>query len=165
MRYSRCLGWSTRTRRCQVTSQAAHILKRAVGVFTMDRVKMSRLSLISTPKLDSASTYRGYNVEYPSASLRNVQTNYFNMERLVDDRFKGMMLEHNIHDIFDKLKVYLELTEVSLQSCIPVIPHVDQCPSEKTSTQSRMLGAPLPNTLPEHRPCRMFACSTASPIV
>jgi hypothetical protein len=108
----------------------------------MDQVRMSRLSLISTPKLDSAGTYRGYNVEYPSALLRNVQTNYSNMERLVDDRSKSMMLEHNIHDIFDKLKVYLELMEVSLQSCIPVIPHVDQRASEKTSTQLRMLGAP-----------------------
>jgi hypothetical protein len=64
-----------------------------------------------------------------------------NMERLVDDPSNGMMLQRDIHDIFDKLKVYLEPTEVSPQSCILVIPHVDQRPSEKTSTQSRMLGA------------------------
>lgn len=32
------------------------------------------------------------------------------MERLVDDPSNDMMLEHNIHDNFDKLKVYLEQT-------------------------------------------------------
>lgn len=37
-----------------------------------------------------------------------------NMEWLVDDPSNGMMLEWNIHDNFDKLKVYLEQTEVSL---------------------------------------------------
>ncbi|KAG1820830.1 uncharacterized protein BJ212DRAFT_1297333 [Suillus subaureus] len=35
-----------------------------------------------------------------------------NMERLVDDLSNDMMLEHNIHDNFDKLKVYFEQTEL-----------------------------------------------------
>ncbi|KAG2346359.1 hypothetical protein BDR05DRAFT_959207 [Suillus weaverae] len=34
-----------------------------------------------------------------------------NMERLLDDPSNGMMLAHDIHDVFDKLKVYLEQTE------------------------------------------------------
>jgi hypothetical protein len=44
-----------------------------------------------------------------------------------------MMLERNIHDIFDKLKIYLEQTEVSLQSCTLAMPRTDQRSSEKTS--------------------------------
>ena len=39
-----------------------------------------------------------------------------NMERLVDDSSNGIMLEPNVHTVFDKLKVYLERRpEVSLQ--------------------------------------------------
>jgi HNH endonuclease len=40
------------------------------------------------------------------------------MERLVDDPSNGIMLEPNVHTVFDKLKVYLEQKpEVSLQDC------------------------------------------------
>jgi siroheme synthase len=34
-----------------------------------------------------------------------------NMERLIDDPSNGMMLQRDIHDNFDKLKIYLEQTE------------------------------------------------------
>jgi hypothetical protein len=44
------------------------------------------------------------------------------MERLVDDPFNDMMLEYNIHDHFDKLKVYLTQTVVNLQASILAMP-------------------------------------------
>lgn len=44
------------------------------------------------------------------------------MERLADDPFNDMMLEHNIHDHFDKLKVYLTQTVVNLQASILAMP-------------------------------------------
>ncbi|KAG2365722.1 hypothetical protein BDR07DRAFT_609938 [Suillus spraguei] len=77
-----------------VTLQAAHILKRAVGAFTMDRAH---------------TTAATWNIirHYSGMSEETIQ----NMERIVDDPSNGMMLQHDIHDIFDKLKVYLEPTE------------------------------------------------------
>ncbi|KAG2367586.1 hypothetical protein BDR07DRAFT_1393000 [Suillus spraguei] len=77
-----------------VTLQAAHILKQAVGVFTMDRAHTA------------AATWNIIR-HYSGMSEETIQ----NMERLVDDPSNGMMLQHDIHDIFDKLKVYLEPTE------------------------------------------------------
>jgi hypothetical protein len=77
-----------------VTLEAAHILKRAVGVFTMDRAHTA------------AATWNIIR-HYSGMSEEIIQ----NMERLVDDPSNGMMLQRDIHDIFDKLKVYLEPTE------------------------------------------------------
>jgi hypothetical protein len=37
-----------------------------------------------------------------------------NTERLIDNPSNGMMLQRDIHDNFDKLKIYLEQTEVSI---------------------------------------------------
>lgn len=45
-----------------------------------------------------------------------------NMERLVDDLSNGMMLHSDVHTVFDKLKVYLERTEVSLQAFVLAAP-------------------------------------------
>ncbi|KAG1842507.1 hypothetical protein DFJ58DRAFT_806111 [Suillus subalutaceus] len=61
-----------------ITFNGAHILKRAVSIFTMNRVvRISlRFALILACKLDYAGTFRGCNVEYCSALLRNVRTNY-----------------------------------------------------------------------------------------
>ncbi|KAG2355586.1 hypothetical protein BDR07DRAFT_1381420 [Suillus spraguei] len=77
-----------------VTLQAAHILKWAVGVFTMDQAHTA------------AATWNIIR-HYSGMSEETIQ----NMERLVDNSSNGMMLEYNIHNIFDKLKVYLEQTE------------------------------------------------------
>lgn len=44
---------------------------------------------------------------YSGMSEKTIQ----NMERLVDDPSNGMMLQYDIYDMFDKLKVYLEQTE------------------------------------------------------
>ncbi|KAG1894687.1 uncharacterized protein F5891DRAFT_1061703 [Suillus fuscotomentosus] len=77
-----------------ITLQATHILKRAVGVFTMDRAH-------------SAAATWNIIQHYSGMSEETIQ----NMERLVDDPSNGMMLERNIYDHFDKLKVYLEQTE------------------------------------------------------
>ncbi|KAG1887165.1 hypothetical protein F4604DRAFT_1235933 [Suillus subluteus] len=79
-----------------VTLIGTRILKRAVGVFTMDRTH------------NAAATW---NIiwRYSGLSEENIQ----NMERLVDDPSNGMMLHHAVHHVFDKLKVYLEQTECS----------------------------------------------------
>ncbi|KAG1804559.1 hypothetical protein EV424DRAFT_1351260 [Suillus variegatus] len=77
-----------------VTLQATHILKWAVGVFTIDRT------------YTAAATWNIIR-HYSGLSKETIQ----NMEWLVDDPSNGMMLEWNIHDNFDKLKVYLEQTE------------------------------------------------------
>ncbi|KAG2139217.1 hypothetical protein DEU56DRAFT_800175 [Suillus clintonianus] len=77
-----------------VTLNGAHIMKRAVGVFTMDRAHTA------------AATWNIIR-HYSGMSEETIQ----NMERLVDDPSNGMMLQHDIHDIFDKLKIYLEQTE------------------------------------------------------
>ncbi|KAG1795993.1 uncharacterized protein HD556DRAFT_1471324 [Suillus plorans] len=77
-----------------VNLQATHILKRAVGVFTMDRTHTA------------AATWNIIR-HYSGLSEETID----NMERLVDDPSNGMMLEWNTHDNFDKLKVYLEQTE------------------------------------------------------
>ncbi|KAG2126914.1 hypothetical protein DEU56DRAFT_821391 [Suillus clintonianus] len=99
-----------------VTLIGAHILKRAVGVFTMDRAHTA------------AATWSIIR-HYSGMSEETIK----NMERLVDDPSNGMMLEGNIHHNFDNLKIYLEQTEVSLRSCILVMPHIDQRSSEQTS--------------------------------
>ncbi|KAG1748495.1 uncharacterized protein EDB91DRAFT_1114423 [Suillus paluster] len=44
---------------------------------------------------------------YSGMSEETIQT----MERLVDDPSNGMMLGRDIHNVFDKLKIYLEQTE------------------------------------------------------
>ncbi|KAG2116174.1 hypothetical protein DEU56DRAFT_840481 [Suillus clintonianus] len=77
-----------------VTLQATHILKRTVGGFTMDRAHTA------------AATWNIIR-HYSGMSEETIQ----NMERLADDPSNAMMLQHDIHDIFDKLKVYLEQTE------------------------------------------------------
>lgn len=77
-----------------VTLIGAHILKRAVGVFTMDRAHTA------------AATWNIIR-HYSGMPEETIQ----NMERLVDDPSNGMMLGRDIHDIFDKLKIYLEQTE------------------------------------------------------
>ncbi|KAG1727218.1 hypothetical protein EDB19DRAFT_1914304 [Suillus lakei] len=77
-----------------VTLIGAHILKRAVGVFTMDRAHTA------------AATWNIIR-RYSGMSEETIQ----NMERLVDDPSNGMMLQRDIHDNFDKLKIYLEQTE------------------------------------------------------
>ncbi|KAG1747795.1 uncharacterized protein EDB91DRAFT_1114873 [Suillus paluster] len=77
-----------------VTLTGAHILKRAVGVFTLER-----------PHTAAAT----WNIirHYSGMSKETIQ----DMERLVDDPSNGMMLQGDVHTVFDKLKVYLEQTE------------------------------------------------------
>ncbi|KAG1779931.1 hypothetical protein EV702DRAFT_1083256 [Suillus placidus] len=77
-----------------VTLEEVHILKRDVGAFTMDRAHTAAATW------DIIRHYSGMSEE-------TIQ----NMERLVDDPSNGMMLAHDIHNVFDKLKVYLEQTE------------------------------------------------------
>ncbi|KAG2336789.1 hypothetical protein BDR05DRAFT_953117, partial [Suillus weaverae] len=78
-----------------VTLIGAHILKCAVGVFTIDQAHTA------------AATW---NIiwHYSGMSEETIQ----NMEMLVDNPCNGMMLQHDIHDNFDKLKIYLEQTEI-----------------------------------------------------
>ncbi|KAG1747728.1 uncharacterized protein EDB91DRAFT_1114510 [Suillus paluster] len=77
-----------------VTLTGAHLLKRAVGVFTLER-----------PHTAAAT----WNIirHYSGMSEETIQ----DMERLVDDPSNGMMLQGDVHTVFDKLKVYLEQTE------------------------------------------------------
>lgn len=77
-----------------VTLIGARILKRAVGVFTMDRAHTA------------AATWNIIR-HYSGMSEETIQS----MERLVDDPSNGIMLQGDIHNNFDKLKIYLEQTE------------------------------------------------------
>ncbi|KAG0694268.1 hypothetical protein DFH29DRAFT_1006497 [Suillus ampliporus] len=77
-----------------VTLIGAHILKRAIGVFTMERA------------YTAAATWNIIR-HYSGMSEETIQ----DMESLVDDPSNGMMLEPYAHTVFDKLKVYLEQTE------------------------------------------------------
>ncbi|KAG2124718.1 hypothetical protein BD769DRAFT_864590 [Suillus cothurnatus] len=77
-----------------VTLIGAHILKRAVGVFTIDRAHTA------------AATWNIIR-HYSGMSEETIQ----NMERLIYDPSNSMMLQRDIHDNFDKLKIYLEQTE------------------------------------------------------
>ncbi|KAG0694265.1 hypothetical protein DFH29DRAFT_1006494 [Suillus ampliporus] len=70
------------------------ILKRAVGVFTMERADTAAATW------NTIRLYSGMSEE----TIRN-------MESLVDDPSNGMMLHRDVHAIFDMLKVYLEQTE------------------------------------------------------
>ncbi|KAG1723537.1 uncharacterized protein EDB91DRAFT_1172556 [Suillus paluster] len=77
-----------------ITLTGAHILKRAVGVFTLERAHTA------------AATWNIIR-HYSGMSKETIQ----DMERLVDDPSNGMMLKHHTHIVFDKLKVYLKQTE------------------------------------------------------
>ncbi|KAG2131742.1 hypothetical protein DEU56DRAFT_981791 [Suillus clintonianus] len=74
----------------------AHILKRAIGVFTLDRVRIS----LPAATLNIIRQYSGIFEE-------TIQ----DMARLVGDPSTGVMLQGDVHTVFDKLKVYLEQTE------------------------------------------------------
>ncbi|KAG1720571.1 uncharacterized protein EDB91DRAFT_1280582 [Suillus paluster] len=77
-----------------VTLTGAHILKWAVGVFTLEQAHTA------------AATWNIIR-HYSGISEETIQ----DMERLVDDPSNSMMLEPYAHTVFDKLKVYLEQME------------------------------------------------------
>jgi len=89
---------------------ACHILKRAVGVFGLERVRSSILcqiqSLRFVPQFVQAhSAAATWNIirHYSGMSEQTIRA----METLIDDPSNGFMLQHDIHVNFDKLKWYL----------------------------------------------------------
>jgi HNH endonuclease len=89
---------------------ACHILKRAVRVFSLDRVRNLILCKIRSLHLEpqflqAHSAAATWNIirHYSGMSEQMIQ----GMETLIDDPSNGFMLEHNIHVNFDQLKWYL----------------------------------------------------------